>query len=814
MLLSQRGEAQTRETAFSPQPNNHVYALALQPDGKILVGGSFTILDGVERNIVGRLNPDGSYDDSFTPNSPSDGKVYTLAVQPDEKVIVGGDFDAMSGSASNLKRLGPTGYADPGFNAYPDSWVLAVAIQPDGKILLGGSFQHVGTNDVLLLTRLETNGTLDASFHAEVLGYAVHTLLIQPDGKIVVGGDFNHLNGQARANIGRLNADGTTDTTFDPTADDVVRTLAIQPDGKILAGGDFALIAGHAASRLARLKTDGTWDSSFSQGANNATQIFSILVQPDGKILVGGAFTTMAGAARNRLARLQPSGAIDSSFNPNVGGGAANYLMALALQPDGKIVLGGKFTSVGVQNFTYLARIHAGGDVESGFSPMVVHGSVFVMAQQADEKILAGGSYTSLVGQTRYRIGRLLPNGNLDTNSTPFNSRVYGEVNDVVVQADNKILLGGTFTNVAGYTRNRIARLHANGTVDAGFNPNANATVWTLAIQPDGAILAGGDFTTLNAVSRIRIGRITTNGAVDTAFIPGSGANNAVLEMAVQPDGKIVVGGVFTNLGGYVRSRIGRLYANGSVDPTFNLPSSGANGAIGALALQPDGKIVVGGSFTILAGETRNRIGRLNTNGTLDTAFSRGGEPDGDVGQLALTTDGRVLIAGGFSTVNGLPRRGMARLNTNGTLDASFNAGLTEATRCFVVQADGRIPVSDLDLYFAKSLYRLVVTNAVSQQLVLGEKNDTVSWMRSGAAPEVYHVVFEQSLNGTTFTPLGTPQRIDGGWQLAGLSLTPEQNLWIKARSLYPAVEMVWNVYPQRPATAYNPGMLLLLFDE
>src|SRR5439155_548669 len=151
--------------------------------------------------------------------------------------------------------------------------------------------------------------------------------------------------------------------------------------------------------------------------------------------------------------------------------------------------------------------------------------------------------------------------------------------------------------------RNRIGRVNASGTLDTGFNPGENSTVQALAVQADGKIVAGGSFTTLGnsgTTARNRIGRLNLDGTVDTGFDPG--ANRPVRALAVQADGRILVAGDFTTLGGggtgtTVRNRIGRLNADGTLDTSFN---PGANLAVLALAIEADGKILVGGNFTTL----------------------------------------------------------------------------------------------------------------------------------------------------------------------------------------------------------------------
>ena len=145
-----------------------------------------------------------------------------------------------------------------------------------------------------------------------------------------------------------------------------------------------------------------------------------------------------------------------------------------------------------------------------------------------------------------------------------------------------------------------------------GFDPNANGAVRVVVVQPDGKILIGGDFTTLSpnggaAVTRNRIARLNPDGTLDTAFDPN--ANNNVYSIAVQADGKILVGGLFTSMGGQPRNRIARLAATTGLADSFN---PNANNSVYSIAVQADGKILAGGDFSSIGGQPRNRIARLD----------------------------------------------------------------------------------------------------------------------------------------------------------------------------------------------------------
>src|SRR5450755_2426734 len=237
---------------------------------------------------------------------------------------------------------------------------------------------------------------------------------------------------------------------FDPNANGLVRVMVVQPDGKILIGGDFTTLSpnGGAAvtrNRIARLNPDGTLDTAFDPNANST--VFSIAVQADGKILAGGLFSganSIGGQTRNNIARLDATTGLADSFDPN-----ANGLVALiVVQADGKILAGGQFTNVGGQTRNHIARLDPTTGVADSFDPNA-NFVVVSIALQADGKILAGGNFNganSIGGQTRNFIARLDPTTGL---ADSFDPHANNGVNSIAVQADGKILAGGSFTTLA-----------------------------------------------------------------------------------------------------------------------------------------------------------------------------------------------------------------------------------------------------------------------------------------------------------------------------------------------------------------------------
>jgi uncharacterized delta-60 repeat protein len=462
---------------------------------------------------------------------------------------------------------------------------------------------------------------------------------------------------------------------FDPNANGTVRVVVVQPDGKILIGGDFTTVLGVARNRIARLNPDGTLDTAFDPNANSA--VLAIAVQADGKILVSGVFTSIGGQTRNRIARLDAATGLADSFNPN-----ANVdVYAIAAQADGKILAGGPFTSVGGQTRNFIARLDPTTGLADSFNPNA-NLPVNSIAVQADGKILAGGIFTTIGGQSRNRIARLDATSGL---ADSFNPDATDPVNSIVVQTDGKVLAGGVFNTIGGQTRGRIARLDGSTGLADSFNPNASDTVNSIVVQADGKILAGGVFTSIGGQTRNRIVRLDATTGLADSFNPN--ASSSVFSIAVQADGKILAGGGFMTIGGQTRNNIARLETDGRLDQTLDLGASGFS--VLATAMQTDGKILIGGQFSSVLGVPRNNIARLNTDGTLDTAFN----PNANslVYSIAVQADGKILAGGDFTTIGGQTRNNIARLDaTTGAAD-SFNPNANTVVYAIAVQADGKI---------------------------------------------------------------------------------------------------------------------------
>ncbi|MFN7847392.1 MAG: T9SS type A sorting domain-containing protein [Bacteroidota bacterium] len=377
----------------------------------------------------------------------------------------------------------------------------------------------------------------------------------------------------------------------------------------------------------------GSVDIYFNPGSginNPVTGVFEldcILIQSDGKIIIGGFFSTFNGAPARCIARLNSNGSLDNTFMQ--GTGANNAIACASMQSDGKIIIGGLFTNFNGSNRYRIARLNVNGTLDSTFNPgstnsfgnndVVRHTSI-----QSDGKVIVCGRFTDYSGYPSINFCRLNSDGSFDhtfQNGTVVNSGI----NISSIQSDGKIIIGGSVTNYNGTPINRLARLFADGSLDTTFNVateiNMTYSVNCSLIQNDGKIIIGGDFSYTNGITAQHIARLNTDGSLDTTFNPGTGADNVITKISTQSDGKILISGYFTSYNGIARKSIARLNADGSIDTTFS-PGTGTGTAqntwVYCTAIQSDGKIIVGGNFNSFNGTARNGVARLQNDITLD----------------------------------------------------------------------------------------------------------------------------------------------------------------------------------------------------
>ena len=671
------------------------------PDGKVMVGG-FQVAHNLSatRNVM-RLNTNGTVDPSF--DMAYDPNARCFAVQPDGKVVVGGQgllkrFHA-DGSPDASFDVGDQLAPVPGSIIYPEATVLDLYVYTDGRIMASGYFSAVNGAPTFGLVRFSSNGEVDA---VADLGYVMDIpvwsfVVNEATGQVFVAGEFMHPSQPGGTPLAMFDTDLSPAGLMSGVTG-VFYSLHLQPNGGVIfAGSALASGAGYSTQHVGRLHPDGTLDTSFEANAFVGTAslpALGIAVQPDNKILAGGMFTTVNGAPREYLVRLEADGGLDNTFDIGLNDPsrvdtqfAPSIITAIAVQADGRIVTAGSSFYFGNRMRRGMARFMPDGALDNGYNPgLGASDPVRALARRPDGRIIVGGDFMAIGDSARGCIAQVLPDGTVDplfpsgagVGRAPF---AEGSVSCLDLRPDGSLLVGGRFLRFHGQPVTHLVRLLPEGALDPDFQqPVINGAVESIAVQPDGRILIGGAFSTVQGEPRRRVARLLPNGALDTDFDPGLGIDpqvSSVNSILVLPDGRILLGGSFSSYAGVPASNIVRVLASGAIDPTFSA-SPGANGRVEDMLLLPSGDVMLAGAFTSFNGSERQNVARLDPDGQL-TAWIGFGPPTHPQGMctLALQADGKLLVGGHAVTGPGgaYQRRGVVRVMPGGGIDDTFEVG-------------------------------------------------------------------------------------------------------------------------------------------
>jgi uncharacterized delta-60 repeat protein len=668
--------AQQLDPSFAPSfitsVGGSVQAMVKQPDGKVIISGQFQTMNGEPTSQVARLNADGSPDLAFRTQTGSgpDQLISALAVQPDGKILLGSEHGLSFYNGvpvQGLVRLNADGSLDTSFTSGGAGWlgyIRSLAVQLDGKILVGGSlYATFNGQPTHGLIRLLPSGALDTSFNTGT-GFVgtygdqvVIKLLVQPDGKIVAAGSFTSFNGQSRSAIARLNTNGSLDTTFNASLDaqGIILALDIQPDGKLVVGG-AQLGSSTSAQLLRRLLPTGATDATFQGGPQNGGVILDLHVRANGSILVAGGFGDYGGVARSGLARASSTGALDASFAATTSSGGA--LMGVVELNNGQHLIGGYFNEFDGQGESGLARLTTAGRFDASYGQPLGYIPGSALVPQTNGQVLLNFAFSRFNGQT------------VTNNGYP---------------AVHRVNANGTY--------NALVTLPA-----ATLRPTGGYYLYNVFPQPDGTFYATYQNSDSTSVAR----HILANGTFDPAFAATVFQGSAVLglqgvySITVQPSSSLLVYGSFTKVNGQPRKFVARLLATGAPDTQFAPPANAVwqvpNAGMGSTAGFREAVGFANGQTLVLWSDaTRCYLARLNSDGSTDNTFSIGtsGGPTANFGIRAVA-GGKVLVNGDFTTFNGQAApNGLVRLLPTGAPDAGFTAA--SASRYTVEQPDGRL---------------------------------------------------------------------------------------------------------------------------
>ncbi|MEY4617609.1 MAG: hypothetical protein RJB66_2569, partial [Pseudomonadota bacterium] len=561
---------------------------------KIYIGGHFSSYNGVAANKIIRLNTDGTRDTNFLVGTGFNGGVHALAVdRTNKKVYVGGDFTAYNGTTSTtatkkVALLNDTGGLDTSFSiAHSYTYLYALNFDESNSKLYVGGFAYSPTT--VNLARLNANGTSDSTF---IKGQGLDTYVFDflydsTNQKLYIGGSFTTYDGKLSLYFKRLNQNGSIDTSFKSVNTGFNGQVNVikrdDRSGKLYVGGNFTSYGEQSVNYLARLNSDGTIDSTFNIGTGFNSRVWAIYIdQVNDKIYVGGGFNSFNGSTAAGIVRLDMNGTIDSGFSTGTGFSGTVNVITLD-SSNQKLYVGGSFYGYQGGGTRGLIRLNLNGTIDNGF----VVGTGFTMGNyvttihqlildSTNQKLYVGGYFTNYNGTAINHLARLNLNGSVDSTftiglSNSTSSGIYAMVLD---STNQRFYIGGTFTNYGSSLRNRLAAIKFDGSLDSSFDPgtgisNSNQSVQTIAFDSaKNRLYVGGLFSIYNNATAANLIALKTDGAVDSSFRVGAGYNNYVFALYLEPSsGELLVGGSFKSYNYNYQGHLSKISDNGSLAP-------------------------------------------------------------------------------------------------------------------------------------------------------------------------------------------------------------------------------------------------------
>ncbi|MEO5667456.1 MAG: delta-60 repeat domain-containing protein [Bdellovibrionota bacterium] len=722
-------------------------------DDTITLSGSCEASETVSFSYTNLNGPSAVSCDNSSFSVQLEAKGAACSVSVSESDQVGNIGTASVSFVFNNAGIEPFNVAS-GFDGKVDS----LNVLPDGKIVVSGWFSNYRSTHVRNVARLNADGTYDSSFnpHDNLNCYGYGTATDPVSSKIYLAGCGPYFQ--------RLNADGSVDSSY-PIASDPYTVNAVTWDadlGMVYVGGSFDTYRGVASKRLARISPNGSVDANFVVGSNfpSGSSVARILLDKSrSKVYVGGSFATYGGASSVNLVRLNESGTRDSSFD--IGTGFVGGVRALAMNPAlDRLYVAGSFNKLNGQNVKALVRLNLDGSPDTTFTLPSDFGSIFsyitqIAVQPVAGKILVVGSYYS--GSTNnYNIRLLNEDGSYDT-AFNFGSGFSGNISDAAFDpSGSSVIVTGAFKAYKGVGVNSIARIDLSGNLVTSFNSGSGSdSVTRIRKNLAGThfyLQSGNGFR--NGVAVRSLHRIALDGSVDTAFDLGAGFRiwysawypGTVQSFLEDPsDNGLYVVGNFDEIGGVARKNIMKVDSSGAVLTSFN-PGTGLNGTAQALARDPvSGKIYVGGGFTSYRSTSSPGIVRINTDGTLDSSFVVGtgfkeGSGNGYVYRIVVDPHtAKVYVAGSFNSYKGATAARLVRLNTDGSLDSSFDAGLSPGF--------GYVSTLVYDSVHDKILAGGYVNNTAGDSRYFIRLNLDGTWDSSFANPALNSIVYDVAID-------------------------------------------------------------------
>lgn len=655
--------------------NGSVKAIARATDGSIVFGGNFLAVNGVKRRHIARLMPDGTLDPNWNPIANS--SVNAIAIDSDGAIFVGGLFTEIGGhQRERIAKLSASGsgLADLDWNPGANASVDALALDGHGALYAGGTFTMISGEARGRLAKLATSeyALVDPFWDPNVGGSVLALAYDTVADTLFVSGDFSVVAATPRASIAKLAGSGLGNVAldWDPGSDGIVTSLQLDGLGTLYAGGHFGSFASQPHTRIARVDTiTGVGDAAWAPLIDGG-DVFSIALDGS-RIYVAGSFTDVATVLQPWLARVSTiDGTTDTSFDP-VLNAAVHRVASFG---DGIVYIGGtQLTDINAQVRLGFALLDASGSLLAA-NNVLRPGSVYALTRlPAAGGMLVGGDFYFADASSRRNLLKLDSNGLLDPTWIP---RTDGDVFALTLDAaGSAVYVTGTFLTVDGVSRPSIAKIATSGAgaIDSGWNPAPAGGVETVAVAADGAVFVGGSFAQIAGGARDRIARVSALTALLDTSWNTAGADGPVKTLGIAPDGSLFASGQFTTINGETRAGFAKIHPlTGVTDAQWSADLDGLR--IARSMVFANNAIYVGGGFTTVAGVPRVSLAKVSTASpaVVDPAWNP--LADGEVEVLVLGADNSLFVAGGFTTIDAQSRQYIAKLSTlsSGTLDSTW----------------------------------------------------------------------------------------------------------------------------------------------
>lgn len=548
-------------------------------------------------------------------------------------------------------------------------------------------------------TQLPATDAVDPAFNPIIRGPGtVQSMVWNPQGWIYASVSADKINGQAvSSNLIRLNPSTGWDPAYQPTVNGSVSVTHQQSSGKWIVAGSFSSISGHSTQNVARMNEDGTVDQSFTASASSFSGgIVCVATDQGGRVIVGmrgygqqqfvnGNWVTVPAVV---LVRLNADGSKDGSFTPVFELPTSSYysfnesrINAVSVQSDGKILVGGNFDKVGGYTQPFLARLDQTGLLDQSYDPVITFGdntySPFNSSQEvqsievtAGDVAIIGGGFSGVNGYAQKGVAKITASGDLDLSFRVFfnSSYPYSSSSAVVFCArqdsQRRVVLVGSWEDIEGRNNwNSAARVDQYGRLDWNFSAPFGNQDWCVILPGDYLVFGRTGSLSSNYVIQGALAGYFSNGSRDPVLNVDLRNSNRPDFFAARAGSGPVIGGTWIlEINGQDITGPTALTSSGQTDASFNLalnpPASGRS-----LLKLPSGGYLVGGGFTQCNGISRPRLALTNEDGSTNLAFDLGTGPDSSVDLIRMLPTGKVLIAGGFSKINGIAAKNIALLD-------------------------------------------------------------------------------------------------------------------------------------------------------